>query len=152
MMHFYISFVCVSFCCFCHHPLVFKSSYISHVGYFYSFIIQYSHVGCNRVVILKNWQFMKQNNKDYIQRFSLFYQSELNAIQNNRIMYKKIINSKLTNGSKSAQISDSTMRRNLPKLSSVLISWINLRNFSLKNISQTVKKLKNFVLFVSDMS
>ena len=34
-----------------------------------------------------------------------------------------------------------TMRRNLPKLSSVLISWINLLNFSLKNISQTVKKL-----------
>ena len=32
-----------------------------------------------------------------------------------------------------------TMRRNLPKLSSVLISHINLLNLSLKNISQTVK-------------
>ena len=34
-----------------------------------------------------------------------------------------------------------TMRRNLPKLSSVLIFWKNLLNFSLKNISQTVKKM-----------
>ena len=37
-----------------------------------------------------------------------------------------------------------TTRRNLPELSSVLISWINLTNCSLKNISQTIKKL-NFV-------
>ena len=36
---------------------------------------------------------------------------------------------------------DYTMKRNLPKLSNVLIFWINLLNFSLKNISQTVKKL-----------
>jgi hypothetical protein len=33
------------------------------------------------------------------------------------------------------------MKRNLPKTSSVLIFRINLLNFSLKNISQTVKKL-----------
>ena len=39
-----------------------------------------------------------------------------------------------------------TMRRNLPKTSSVLIFRINLLNFSLKNISQTVKKL-NLVYF-----
>ena len=39
-----------------------------------------------------------------------------------------------------------TMRRNLPKLSSVLISHINLLNFSLKNISKNVKNLV-FVYF-----
>ena len=39
-----------------------------------------------------------------------------------------------------------TMRRNLPKLSSVLIFWINLLNSSLKNIPQTVKKF-NFTYF-----
>ena len=33
-----------------------------------------------------------------------------------------------------------TMKINLPKLLSVLISWIKLLNFSLKNISPTVQK------------
>ena len=37
-----------------------------------------------------------------------------------------------------------TMRKKLPKTSSVLKFWISLLNFSLKNISQIVKKL-NFI-------
>ena len=43
------------------------------------------------------------------------------------------------------------MRINLPKTISVLLFRINLLNFSLKNISQTVKKLK-FVVFLLKIS
>ena len=41
-----------------------------------------------------------------------------------------------------------TMRRNLPRLFSVLISWINLLNSSLKNISPIIQKLNFWYFYI----